>query len=220
MKKVSINTVRAFLKERATQTENYIVKEFPVQESTFSVKIKTVLNLTEKSTFINRVLNGCFDTLGNFRPEYLSPVLRATMLQVCTDIPTIPLRGDKDEDGGSLMDIEAMSELYIAMDLDNLNDQSYQIMLNEIVQLCHQAIDWKRAKMLSGGADAFKEFGDTLKAVKKFVLSITEKMDGVDYKALQKLAETLVYPTENVNAPQIISEITKLGNSDIGDVSE
>lgn len=214
MKKVSINTVRAFLKEKTYEAENSIVKEFSVQESTFSVKIKTTLSLTEKSSFINRVLNGCFDALGNYRPEYLSPVLRATLLQLCTDIPTIPLRGDKDEDGGSLMDIEAMSELYIAMDLDNLNDQGYQIMLNEIVQLCHQAIDWKRAKMLSSRTDAFKEFGDTLKAVKKFVISVTKKMDGVDYKALQNLAETIVYPTQNVNAPQIISEITKLGNAD------
>ena len=210
MKKISINTVRAFLKENTVSKKDYIERDFCVQESKFTVRMKTQLSLPEKSTFINRVLNGCFDSSNNFRPEYLPPMIRATLLQVCTDIPTIPQRGDKDDDGGSLMDIEAMSNLYIVMNLDNLEDRDYQIMLNDIVQLCHQAVDWKRAKVLSGGTDSLKELGDAAKLVKNFIASMSDKLDGVDYKALMKLAETVAYPTENVNAANILSNLVNL----------
>ncbi|NBK77282.1 hypothetical protein D5272_01370 [bacterium D16-76] len=210
MKKISINTVRSFLKENTALSAGFIERDFCVQESSFTVRIKTRLSLPEKTTFINRVLNGCFDSSQNFRPEYLSPMLRATLLQVCTDIPTIPQRGDKDDDGGSIMDIDAMSNLYIAMDLDNLNDRDYQIMLNEIVQLCHHAVDWKRAKVLSGGSDAFKELGDAARLVKNFITSMSEKLDGVDYEALTKLAEAVAYPTDNVNTANVLSNLVNL----------
>ena len=90
MKKIAVNTMKTFLKEH--KREDTYTQTFKVADSSFEVVFHTNLSIAEKSTFINRVLKGCFDHMGNFRPEYVSPVLRATILQMCTNVPALTLK--------------------------------------------------------------------------------------------------------------------------------
>ena len=91
MKKIAVDTMRTFLKER--KAENITKLSVPVGDSSFELEIKTHLTVTEKSTFISRVLSGCFDVMGNFRPEYVSPMMRATILQMWRLWPRIGAEG-------------------------------------------------------------------------------------------------------------------------------
>lgn len=79
MKKIAVNTVKAFLKEN--KKEDTYTQAFTVGDSSFEVSFHTALTIAEKSTFLNRVVSGCFDATGKFRPEYVSPMLRATILR-------------------------------------------------------------------------------------------------------------------------------------------
>lgn len=90
-----------------------------------SMEIYDVPAIAEKSTFLNRVVSGCFDATGKFRPEYVSPMLRATILQMCTNIPAMTLKNETDEVGVPALDVDAMNELYLAMDLDHVQNAGY-----------------------------------------------------------------------------------------------
>ena len=110
---------------------------------------RTALSVMEKSVFLNRVVSGCFDMTGKYRPEYVSPMLRATIIQMCTNIPAMTLKNESDSEGAPALDIDGMNELYLTMDLDNIQNDDYQAMLHEMVYLSTQAIDWKRSSVLA-----------------------------------------------------------------------
>ena len=59
------------------------------------------------------------------------------------------LKNETDEVGVPALDVDAMNELYLAMDLDHVQNAGYQDMLNEMVPLCGQAIDWKKSSILA-----------------------------------------------------------------------
>lgn len=113
MKKIAVNTVKAFLKEN--KKEDAYTQAFTVGDSSFEVSFHTALTIAEKSTFLNRVVSGCFDATGKFRPEYVSPMLRATILQMCTNIPAMTLKNETDKAGAPALDVDAMNELYLAI---------------------------------------------------------------------------------------------------------
>ena len=108
MKKIAVNTVKAFLKEN--KKEDAYTQAFTVGDSSFEVSFHTALTIAEKSTFLNRVVSGCFDATGKFRPEYVSPMLRATILQMCTNIPAMTLKNETDEVGVPALDVDAMND--------------------------------------------------------------------------------------------------------------
>lgn len=181
MKKIAVDTVKSFLQEH--KVEDKFVETFVVGEKSFEVTFHTVLTVMEKTSFINRVLSGCFDAKGDFRPEYVSPMLRATIIQMCTNLPVLSLKNERDENGGSLMDLEAMNNLYMAMDLDNLNNPSYQAMMGEMVHLSGQAIDWKRGRALAEH--------DTDAAIRRLLDTLTKKMEDIDTVELMQYASQL-----------------------------
>lgn len=199
MKKIAVNTVKVFLAEH--KNDDTITKTYPIGDSEFLVAIKTRLTIAEKSVFINRVLSGCFDAAQNFRPEYITPMLRATIIQMCTNIPVISLKGDKDDSGEALMDTEAMDELYCALDLDRIGDEQYQFMLNEIVQLTHNAIDWKRHKLLEGGG------ADVFAAVKQLADKVSTTLDNTDMGKLMEYAAKLSKNTDGLDAGSLVGAI-------------
>lgn len=194
MKKIAVNTMKAFLKEH--KRENTYTQTFEVADSFFEVVFHTNLSIAEKSTFINRVLSGCFDGMGNFRPEYVTPLLRATILQMCTNVPALTLKNETSDNGSPALDLEAMNELYMAMNLDCVSDQGYQTMMNEMVQLCLQAIDWKKAHNLSNH--------NTDSALRNLLDTLTAKVDGMDTNSLMRYAGVLSEATKGLGEGDIL----------------
>lgn len=194
MKKIAVNTMKTFLKER--QRKGAHTQTFELADSSFEVVFHTNLSIAEKTTFINRVLSGCFDGMGNFRPEYVSPVLRATILQMCTNVPALTLKNETSDGGAPALDLDAMNELYVAMDLDHVKDRGYQEMLGEMVQLCSQAIDWKKAHDLSSH--------NTDQALRNLLDTLTARVDGMDTNALMQYAGVLSEATKGLGEGGIL----------------
>lgn len=203
MKKIAVNTIKAFLKEH--KEANVATVSFQIGDSTFEVEIKTSLTVTEKTTFINRLLSGCFDQMGNFRPEYVTPMLRATILQMCTNVPILTLKNEQDADGGSLMDIEAMNDLYAAMGLDNLENNEYQAMMGEIIYLCNLAIDWRKSRTISAS---------TLdSSLSSLIKTLNAKVENMDTNSLMEFAGQLSEATKGLDEGSILKGLLQMHES-------
>lgn len=200
MKKIAVDTVKAFLKEH--KCEGTYSKTFEVAGSSFEVTFRTNLSVAEKTVFINRVLSGCFDSAGDFRPEYVFPVLRATILQMCTNVPAFSLKNSSDAGGQPVLDLESMNELYRAMDLNNLDNPEFQNMLDEMTLLCSQAIDWKKEHILSSN--------NTDSALRNLLDTLNEKLDGIDIGDLMQYSNILFEATKGLEEGAITDKLIDL----------
>lgn len=194
MKKIAVNTVKAYLKQN--KREDNCTKTFDIGDGSFDVSFHTALSVVEKSTFVYRVVSGCFDAMGKYRPEYVSPMLRATIIQMCTNIPALTLKNETDAAGAPALDIDAMNELYLAMDLDNVQDGDYQNMLHEMVYLSTQAIEWKKSTTLA------KQGTDS--ALRELLETLTAKVQNTDMDSLLKYAGTLSESTKELGEGGIL----------------
>lgn len=200
MKKIAVNTVKSYMKEHPR--EDAYTQTFEVGESSFDVVFHTALTTNEKSIFISRVVSGCFDATGKFRPEYVSPMLRATIIQMCTNIPALTLKNETDQAGAAVLDIDGMNELYLAMDLDNVQDRGYQSMMHEMVPLCGQAIDWQKSHALAEHS--------TDAALRHLLDALTAKVDSLDMDSLLQYAGTLSKATEGLGEGDILKGLMRV----------
>lgn len=204
MKKIAVNTVKAFLKEHADT--GTVTKEFPVTDSTFEVQIRTILTVDEKTKFISRVVRNCFDAAGNYHPEFLTPMLRATILQMCTNVPVLTMKGEAEN-----MDLDAMNALYQAMNLDYLDNEPYQAMMREMVGLCQVGIEWRKARNLSDGnkvsVNAMNALGDAAISIRNVMEALAKKADSTDMDTLMQYAGKISKATENLDEGGILQGI-------------
>lgn len=204
MKKIAVNTVKAFLKEHADT--GTVTKEFPVADSTFEVQIRTILTVDEKTKFISRVVRNCFDAAGNYHPEFLTPMLRATILQMCTNVPVLTMKGEAEN-----MDLDAMNALYQAMNLDYLDNEPYQAMMREMVGLCQVGIEWRKARNLSDGnkvsVNAMNALGDAAISIRNVMEALAKKADSTDMDTLMQYAGKISKATENLDEGVILQGI-------------
>lgn len=209
MKKIAVNTIKSFLKEQGTEHE--VTKSFQIGEASFDVQIRTKLSTDEKSVFINRVLSGCFDRTNQFRPEYFTPMLRATMLQMCTNVPVLTKKGETDT-----LDLDGMNDLYTALDLDRMGNTEYIGLLQEMIQLCNLAIDWRKSSILAvvGSENAATEAVDALidmaGTIQKGVSTLTEKVENINTEELLKYADQLVKATNGLDEGGILKGLLQL----------
>jgi hypothetical protein len=204
MKKISVDTVRAFLKEKEADRAACAEVCMELADGTeVKVTLRTELSTAEKSVFISRVLSGCFDERGEFRPEYVTPMLRATILQMCSDLPAISPRGKSGE-----LDIDAMNALYEALDLDCLDDADYRMMVRELVALCHEAIEWRKARELNSAGSAAKNAAD---AARELMGVLTEKVGSLDVDALAESAAKLAKTTDGLESDALRDAFVKAG---------
>lgn len=204
MKKIAVNTVKAFLKEHADT--GMVTKEFPVADATFEVQIRTILTVDEKTKFISRVVRNCFDVAGNYHPEFLTPMLRATILQMCTNVPVLTMKGEAEN-----MDLDAMNALYQAMNLDYLDNEPYQAMMREMVGLCQVGIEWRKARNLNDGnkvsVNAMNALGDAAISIRNVMEALAKKADSTDMDALMQYAGKISKATENLDEGGILQGI-------------
>lgn len=82
------------------------------------ITINPNLSFAEKSTFIDRVVNSCFTSDGEFLPEYVDLITFITLIQMCSNMPT-PKKDDK-------LDLQLGYEWMVATDLLTKIRSSYQ----------------------------------------------------------------------------------------------
>ena len=205
MKQISTNTVKEFLKNAKKTAE--ITRTFTVGESEVEYTIKTALTIDEKTRFINRVLSGCFDALGNYRPEYETPMLRATIIQMCTSLPVLSKKGEKMENGENVMDIEAMDALYVALGLENIDDAEYQMMKGEILSLSRMALDWRRNRTLVRDKGDLGEIAFDARSV---LAQLNKLIESTDIASLTEFAAKLSKNTNGLDAAGFVKALHQL----------
>ena len=205
MKQISTNTVKEFLKNTQKTTE--ITRTFTVGEADVEYTIKTALTIDEKAKFINRVLSGCFDALGNYRPEYETPMLRATIIQMCTSLPVLSKKGEKMENGENVMDIEAMDALYVALGLENIDDAEYQMMKGEILSLSRMALDWRRNRTLVRDKGDLGEIAFDARSV---LAQLNKLIESTDIASLTEFAAKLSKNTNGLDAAGFVKALHQL----------
>lgn len=107
------------------QDENAVIMEIPVKNS---------LTIAEKGLFVDRVVNGCFNSDGEYLPQYLDPVFMITLLQMTTKVPVFEkdVEGD-DGETFSAVDIGRTYELCKAINLPvSGKDETYQALISEL----------------------------------------------------------------------------------------
>lgn len=205
MKQISTNTVKEFLKNAKKTAE--ITRTFTVGEAEVEYTIKTALTIDEKTKFINRVLSGCFDALGNYRPEYEAPMLRATIIQMCTNLPVLSKKGEKTEDGENVMDIEAMDALYVALGLENIDDAEYQMMKGEILSLSRMALDWRRNRTLVQDKG---DLGEIAFDIRNVLEQLSRLIESTDIASLTEFAAKLSKNTNGLDAAGFVKALHQL----------
>ena len=205
MKQISTNTVKEFLKNAKKTAE--ITRTFTVGEAEVEYTIKTALTIEEKTKFINRVLSGCFDALGNYRPEYEAPMLRATIIQMCTNLPVLSKKGEKTDSGENVMDIEAMDALYVALGLENIDDAEYQMMKGEILSLSRMALDWRRHSTLVQDKGVLGEIAFDIRSV---LAQLSKLIESTDIASLTEFAAKLSKNTNGLDAAGFVKALHQL----------
>lgn len=212
MKKLSVETMRKYMKTKEPQKSVKVHYEFDGAE--FDVEVRASLSCAEQSAFIDRVLAGCFDDSGNFRPEYFDPMFHATVLQMMTNVPPIPIRGAANDDGEKLLDIDAMDELYDVLALENdETTEDFCGFIWYLYGLCKDAAEYRRARNLANSG-VTGDLSAIVSGVRRFVESLVDKVESVNTEKLLTYAEQLAELTRGMNAEGVADAMLRLYKSE------
>ena len=208
MKKLSVETMKKYMKTKETPKSAKVHYEF--DDTEFDVEVRTSLSLVEQAAFINRVLAACFDVGGNFRREYFDPMFHATVLQMMTNVPPIPIRGATGDDGEKLLDIEAMDKLYDALDIgNNRNTGDFCSVIDSLYRFCKDTAEDRCARNLAN-AGVTSDLSAIVSGVRRIVESLADKVDGVNTEELLAYAGKLSELTQGMDAEGVADAMLRL----------
>lgn len=198
MKKIAVETMRKYMKAKMPES-TVIEQKYPFGDSEIVVHIKTKLTTAEVGVFVRRILSACFDKDGNYRPEYYQPVFKATVIQICTDLPVLSLRNERGDDGESLMDIDAMADMYDTLRFDDLSDGRYQALTAYLNEVCDSAVvDYANRHTTS--SELMRKIDEIVDEAKV----VLGKVASIDTDSLMKYAQVLSEATSETNIVEAI----------------
>lgn len=204
MKQISVNTIKEFIKEH---DKEQVVINIPVRDSFFELKINRNVTISDKSRFIRRVIDGCFDVADRFRVEYEMPMIKATILQMFTNIPVISVKDKQTDDGQAVMDVDAMEKVFDF--ITQVNEEANLLsMFSDVVYLCQEAVKHEVTKMNTNRSTSDR-VNELLDDIINVVNKISEKIEDIDMEELIGISETITKITNGINENNIIKELVK-----------
>lgn len=149
MAKITQKSMNALLKvyrnQKADVTLHMTNPENP-EEIIMEISVKNELSIEDKGNFIDRVVNACFDTDGDFIPQYLDPVFMITLLQMTTNVPVFEREIELDDGSKTtVIDIEKTYELCKAINLiHNVKDNAFQALVAELRGMTVEKLDYMK----------------------------------------------------------------------------
>ena len=142
------------------------------------------MTVEEKGTFVDRVVNSCFDSNDNYHPEFIKSVFQITLLQMLTDIPPFSMKKEKvDEDGsptGEKIDIVDIDKTAILCDCLNLDkaveNRDFQDLYEELRYLVQDKLEFKKQQIISGERKRLEHLRSEMETGLALISSIGEKM--------------------------------------------
>lgn len=217
MSKISTATARA-VANKYRKSKQDVKKTFEIDDGSFEVVVKTYLTVKEQTTFINRVVSGCFDVKGDYRPEYFEPMVNATFIQVCTNLPAIST--GESTSNGDVMDIDAMDDLFHALSIGDIDDPeevkySAFTLYSYMYNLCTQFIEFRKQRVTAFDSvgDFDTEASSAVAAFKSLIQKISDKVDGIELSEVVEYAKKLSEVSDGFTEDKILKGMMALKNS-------
>lgn len=149
MAKITQKSMNALLKvyrNQKTDVTLHMADPENPEEIIMEISVKNELSIEDKGNFIDRVVNACFDTDGNFIPQYLDPVFMITLLQMTTNVPVFEREIELDDGSKTtVVDIEKTYELCKAINLiHNVKDNAFQALVAELRGMTVEKLDYMK----------------------------------------------------------------------------
>lgn len=139
------------------ESANTDVVTYDFGEKSFDVKLKTDMTVDEKSTFIDRVVNGCFDSNNEYRPEFRDAIFQITVLQMLSDVPVFTKKmKELDENDNEtekkidVIDIDKTYSLCKKLNLVRRANDAFRNLINELVYLVETKIAFEQQRIIAG----------------------------------------------------------------------
>lgn len=193
-----------FMKE--TESANTTVVTYNFAKQSFDVALKTSMTVDDKSAFIDRVVNGCFDANSEYRPEFRDAIFQITILQMLSDVPVFTKKmNELDENGNEtekkieVIDIDKTYDLCKRLDLFHKADDSFRVLVNELVYLVETKLAFEQQRIIAGERKALEKAREELETgialVNGIGLSLKENnknmIDKPEFDDVVKLATKL-----------------------------
>lgn len=149
MAKITQKSMNALLKvyrNQKTDVTLHMADPENPEEIIMEISVKNELSIEDKGNFIDRVVNACFDTDGDFIPQYLDPVFMITLLQMTTNVPVFEREIELDDGSKTtVVDIEKTYELCKAINLiHNVKDNAFQALVAELRGMTVEKLDYMK----------------------------------------------------------------------------
>jgi len=208
-----------FMSEVKSANTDVITYDFG--EKSFDVKLKTDMTVDEKSTFIDRVVNGCFDSNNEYRPEFRDAIFQITVLQMLSDVPVFTKKmKELDENDNEtekkidVIDIDKTYSLCKKLNLVRRANDAFRNLINELVYLVETKIAFEQQRIIAGERKALEKAREELETgialVNGIGLSLKENnknmIDKPEFDDVVKLATKLGNLSEDDIIKAIIQE--------------
>lgn len=142
----SMNAVLKVYRNQKTDVTLHMANPENPDEIMMEISVKNELSIEDKGNFIDRVVNACFDTDGDFIPQYLDPVFMITLLQMTTNVPVFEREIELDDGSkATVVDIEKTYELCKAINLiHNVKDNAFQALVAELRGMTVEKLDYMK----------------------------------------------------------------------------
>ena len=142
----SMNTLLKVYRNQKTDVTLHMANPENPEEIIMEISVKNELSIEDKGNFIDRVVNACFDTDGDFIPQYLDPVFMITLLQMTTNVPVFEREIELDDGSKTtVIDIEKTYELSKAINLiHNVKDNAFQALVAELRGMTVEKLDYMK----------------------------------------------------------------------------
>lgn len=201
------------------ESANTDVVTYDFGEKSFDVKLKTDMTVDEKSTFIDRVVNGCFDSNNEYRPEFRDAIFQITVLQMLSDVPVftkkmkeLDEKGNETEKKIDVIDIDKTYDLCKKLDLFHKANDAFRVLVNELVYLVETKLAFEQQRILVGEKKLLEKTKEEIIAGVALVNAIGEKLsegskeifDNVDINKVIDLSNRM----NNMTDEEILRSIT------------
>lgn len=144
-----------FMNDEVSANTNTITYSFG--EKSFDVTLKTEMTVDDKSTFIDRVVKGCFDSNNEYRPEFKDAIFQITILQMLSDIPVFTkIMKELDENNNEtenkidVVDIDKTYSLCKKLNLFDKANDAFKELYNELLLLVEEKIRFEQKRIVAG----------------------------------------------------------------------
>lgn len=156
------------------------------KDKTFNIKVKNVISIEDKHTFVEHVAKNCFDQNGDYIPDYFDLAFEVTALQVLTDVKpyykkvsVLDENNNETEEIKSVFDEDKTYILCQALDFINrIDDVKFNSLIKELKKCCIEKINYLKSMKINGEREYLKsmekDFHDSIEVISNMIENFNE----------------------------------------------